>query len=287
MINSAVERFGRVDTLVNNAGVFVAKPFTEYTEADYNHMLGVNLAGFFHVTQRAIRQMLKQGGGHVINITTTLVHQPVKGVPSALASLTKGGIDAATRSLAIEYAEFHDLPNIWVVGWSFGTDLAIKYAHDPVVVGAILLSPPLRFSTDEDLAVWREMVFTIEDPELVRRLADSGVCLDVCPSSNVLLSVVPDIASHPLPALLDAGVRCSLNADDPLLFGPGLLEEYDLCRAEIFFETLKLGRARNRNDPGLLGKEPRQRDLCRCGVLCCGERGDDVFQLCARIKHLA
>lgn len=105
VINGAVERFGRVDTLVNNAGVFVAKPFTEYTEADYNHVLGVNLAGFFHISQRAIRQMLTQGSGHIVNLTTTLVNQPVKGVPSALASLTKGGLDAVTRSLAIEYAD--------------------------------------------------------------------------------------------------------------------------------------------------------------------------------------
>jgi NAD(P)-dependent dehydrogenase (short-subunit alcohol dehydrogenase family) len=105
VIASAVEKFGRVDTLVNNAGVFVAKPFSEYTAADFAGVLSVNLAGFFHVTQRAIRQMLAQGGGHVVNITTTLVNQPVKGVPSALASLTKGGLDAVTRSLAIEYAD--------------------------------------------------------------------------------------------------------------------------------------------------------------------------------------
>jgi NAD(P)-dependent dehydrogenase (short-subunit alcohol dehydrogenase family) len=105
VIGEAVEKFGRVDTLVPNAGVFVAKPFTEYTAADFAHMLSVNLAGFFHVTQRAVRQMLAQGGGHVVNITTTLVGQPVKGVPSALASLTKGGLDAVTRSLAIEYAD--------------------------------------------------------------------------------------------------------------------------------------------------------------------------------------
>ena len=105
VIGESVARFGRVDTLVNNAGVFVAKPFTEYTEADYFHVLGVNLAGFFFVTRRAIRQMLAQGGGHIVNLTTTLVGQPVKGVPSALASLTKGGLDAVTRSLAIEYAD--------------------------------------------------------------------------------------------------------------------------------------------------------------------------------------
>jgi adenosine deaminase len=83
-------------------------------------------------------------------------------------------------------------------------------------------------------------VRAIEDPELVRRLADSPVCLDVCPTSNVLLSVVPDIAAHPLPALLEAGVRCSLNADDPLLFGPNLLEEYELVRAELGLDDATL-----------------------------------------------
>jgi len=105
VIGSAVERFGRVDTLVNNAGIFIAKPFTDYTEADFTAKISVNLAGFFYVSQRAVRQMLTQGGGHIVNLTTTLVGQPVKGVPSALASLTKGGLDAVTRSLAIEYAD--------------------------------------------------------------------------------------------------------------------------------------------------------------------------------------
>jgi len=105
VIAAAVEKFGRVDTLVNNAGIFVAKPFTDYTEADYARVLSVNLSGFFHVSQHAVRQMLAQGGGHIVSITTTLVGQPVKGVPSALASLTKGGLDAVTRSLAIEYAD--------------------------------------------------------------------------------------------------------------------------------------------------------------------------------------
>ena len=105
VIGGAVEKFGRIDTLVNNAGIFIAKPFTEYTEADFAAKISVNLAGFFHISQRAVRQMLTQGGGHIVNLTTTLVNQPVKGVPSALASLTKGGLDAVTRSLAIEYAD--------------------------------------------------------------------------------------------------------------------------------------------------------------------------------------
>ncbi len=105
VIEGAVGKFGRVDTLVNNAGMFISKAFTEYTEADFASFLSLNLAGFFHISQRAVRQMLTQGDGHVVNITTTLVNQPVKGVPSALASLTKGGLDAVTRSLAIEYAD--------------------------------------------------------------------------------------------------------------------------------------------------------------------------------------
>ncbi len=83
-------------------------------------------------------------------------------------------------------------------------------------------------------------VRAIEDPELMKRLADSDVCLDVCPSSNIMLSVFPSLAAHPLPALLDAGIRCSLNADDPLLFGPNILEEYHLCRNEFGFDDARL-----------------------------------------------
>jgi NAD(P)-dependent dehydrogenase (short-subunit alcohol dehydrogenase family) len=105
VISEAVAKFGRVDTLVNKAGMFIAKPFTEYTPEDFAAKVSLNLAGFFYVSQSAIRNMLTQGGGHVVNMTTTLVGQPVKGVPSALASLTKGGLDAVTRSLAIEYAD--------------------------------------------------------------------------------------------------------------------------------------------------------------------------------------
>ena len=83
-------------------------------------------------------------------------------------------------------------------------------------------------------------VRAVEDPDLVIQLADLGICLDVCPTSNVLLSVVPSIEDHPLPELLAAGVRCSLNADDPLLFGPGLLEEYELCRTALGLDDAQL-----------------------------------------------
>ena len=104
VVEQALDRFGRIDTLINDAGIFIGKPFTDYTPDDYAAMTAVNLAGFFHITQRAVRQMVDQGGGHVVNVTTSLVDHARSASPSALASLTKGGLDAVTRSLAIEYA---------------------------------------------------------------------------------------------------------------------------------------------------------------------------------------
>jgi len=104
-IAEGAARFGRIDTLINNAGLFIAKPFTQYSEADYAAILGVNLAGFFHMTQLAIAEMEKRGSGHIVQITTSLIDHANSHVPSVLASLTKGGLDAATRSLAIEYAK--------------------------------------------------------------------------------------------------------------------------------------------------------------------------------------
>ena len=90
--------------MINNAGVFISKPFTEYTAADYALVVGVNITGFFTLTQRVIGEMLERGGGHVVNITTTLVDYADSKVPAALTALTKGGLAAVTRSLAIEYA---------------------------------------------------------------------------------------------------------------------------------------------------------------------------------------
>jgi NAD(P)-dependent dehydrogenase (short-subunit alcohol dehydrogenase family) len=104
-ISEGLARFGRIDTLINNAGVFVAKPFTQYTEVDYAAVLGVNLTGFFHITQLAIAEMEKRRSGHVVQLTASLVDHPNSQVPSVLTSLTKGGLSAATKSLAIEYAE--------------------------------------------------------------------------------------------------------------------------------------------------------------------------------------
>lgn len=105
VISEGVARYGRIDTLINNAGIFIAKPFTQYTENDYANMLGVNVAGFFNMTQLAIAEMEKNGGGHVVQITTTLAEHALSTVPALLASLTKGGLNAATKSLAIEYAK--------------------------------------------------------------------------------------------------------------------------------------------------------------------------------------
>ena len=104
IIDAALDRFGQVDTVVNNAGVFMSKPFTEYTAADYALITGVNLGGFFWLTQLAITEMLRHGRGHVINISATVAARADSGSPSVLTALTKGGLAAATRSLAIEYA---------------------------------------------------------------------------------------------------------------------------------------------------------------------------------------
>ncbi|GAA0611856.1 SDR family oxidoreductase [Kribbella sandramycini] len=105
VIEQGLAAFGRIDTLVNNAGVFVAKPFTEYTDADYAAVTGINLLGFFETTRRAVAAMLEHAdGGHVVNITTSFAEHGFSAVPAALAALTKGGLNSATKSLATEYA---------------------------------------------------------------------------------------------------------------------------------------------------------------------------------------
>jgi NAD(P)-dependent dehydrogenase (short-subunit alcohol dehydrogenase family) len=104
VVGLALTRFGRIDTLINNAGVYIGKPFTDYTAADYARITSVNLTGFFHITQHALRQMESQGSGHVVNVSTSLVDQADSTRPAAMAALTKGGLVAVARSLAIEYA---------------------------------------------------------------------------------------------------------------------------------------------------------------------------------------
>ena len=101
---AALDRFGRIDTLVNNAGIFIARPFTAYTKHDFDAITGVNLDGFFYLTQRVVGRMIASGQGHIVNISASLVDQPRASKPAALASLTKGGLAAVTRSLAVELA---------------------------------------------------------------------------------------------------------------------------------------------------------------------------------------
>lgn len=104
IVREAQARFGRVDTLINNAGIFIAKPFTDYTAEDFQAKIATNLTGFFHITQQAARAMLAQGSGHIVSITTSLTDHAISGVPTVLANLTKGGINSATKALAVEYA---------------------------------------------------------------------------------------------------------------------------------------------------------------------------------------
>jgi NAD(P)-dependent dehydrogenase (short-subunit alcohol dehydrogenase family) len=104
VVSAAIEKFGRIDTLVNNAGIFLSKPFTEFTVEDYNAAIATNVTGVFHMSQAVIPQMLAQGAGHIVSMSTSLVDQPDTRVPAALASITKGGLNSLTKGLAIEYA---------------------------------------------------------------------------------------------------------------------------------------------------------------------------------------
>ncbi|MEM5438763.1 SDR family NAD(P)-dependent oxidoreductase [Paraburkholderia diazotrophica] len=105
VISQGVARFGRIDTLVNNAGIYIGKPFTEHTAEDYAAVMNVNMAGFYHITQLAIAEMEKHSSGHVVSVTASIDHAAISGIYSVLAAMTKGGLNAATKSLAIEYAK--------------------------------------------------------------------------------------------------------------------------------------------------------------------------------------
>src|SRR6266851_1399899 len=105
IVDTAVSRFGQVDVLINNAGIFIPKAFTEYTTEDLNALVSTTLAGFLYVSQLSVKQMLQQKSGSIVNISTTFVGQPVAGASAAVQIMTKGGLDAVTRALAIEYAK--------------------------------------------------------------------------------------------------------------------------------------------------------------------------------------
>ncbi len=167
IVDQAVAHFGRVDTVVNNAGIFVAKPFTEYTDEDFDAVTGVNLRGFFEVTRAAVAAMEAVGnGGLIVNVSTSLVDHANSAVPSALASLTKGGLNAATKALAIEYAGRGIRANAVALG-IIATPMHDEASYDalakmhPVgrigeiddVVGAVLYLENAPFVTGEILHV--------------------------------------------------------------------------------------------------------------------------------------
>ena len=104
VVDTALERFGRIDTLVNNAGVVIAKPFTDYTAADFDTAVGAAFTGFFWLTKRVIAEMAVRYGGHVVNVSAAVTYASGAGIPAGLTALTRGGLAAATRSLAVEYA---------------------------------------------------------------------------------------------------------------------------------------------------------------------------------------
>jgi NAD(P)-dependent dehydrogenase (short-subunit alcohol dehydrogenase family) len=105
IVDTAVSKFGRIDVLINNAGIFIPKPFTEYTIEDFDTLVSTTLAGFLYVSQLAVKQMLRQKSGSIINVSTTLVDQPIAGVGAAVQIMLKGALNAVTRALAIEYAK--------------------------------------------------------------------------------------------------------------------------------------------------------------------------------------
>src|SRR5271170_5014154 len=104
-VAAAIERFGTIDVLVNNAGIFRTKPFTDFTTEDVNALVSVNLLGFLYITQLTVKQMLKQKSGNVVSITAALADQPITGINASVSMITKGGLNTVIRSLAIEYAK--------------------------------------------------------------------------------------------------------------------------------------------------------------------------------------
>src|SRR5580765_755843 len=103
--DAAIEHFGRIDLLVNSAGIYIPKPFTEYTPEDFEKMIGTNIAGYFFITQQAVGQMRKQKSGHIVSISTVLTDQPLAGAPISLPIITKSTIPAFSRALAMEYVK--------------------------------------------------------------------------------------------------------------------------------------------------------------------------------------
>ena len=166
IVDTAVSRFGRIDVLVNNAGIFIPKPFTEYTTDEFNTLVSTTLAGFLYVSQLAVKQMLRQKSGSIVNVSTTLVDQPIAGVGASVQIMVKGALNAVTRALAIEYAKEGIRVNTVALG-VINTPMHKPETHDflkslhPVgrigeikeVVDAILFLTDATFTTGEILHI--------------------------------------------------------------------------------------------------------------------------------------
>jgi NAD(P)-dependent dehydrogenase (short-subunit alcohol dehydrogenase family) len=148
VVEAAIEKFGSIDAVVNNAGIFVAKPFVDYTADDFHSLVSTNLEGYIYITQLAVKQMLAQkSGGSVVSITTSLVKNPVAGVTASVQMITKGGLESITISLASEYAKEHIRFNAVAPG-IVDTPLHKDNPKDFLKT----LSPMGTISTSEDIA---------------------------------------------------------------------------------------------------------------------------------------
>ncbi len=163
---AAIEHFGRIDLLVNNAGIFIPKPFTDYTEDDYNLVMGTNVASFFYMTQQVVPQMEKQKEGHVVSISAVIADQPGGGVLALTAVLSKSTMPAASKALALEYAASNIRFNVVSAG-VIDTPMHAKDDHVALakfhplnrmgeisdVVGAVLYLQGAKFVTGENIRV--------------------------------------------------------------------------------------------------------------------------------------
>jgi NAD(P)-dependent dehydrogenase (short-subunit alcohol dehydrogenase family) len=143
----AIKRFGSIDAVVANAGIFLVKPFTDYTPDDFRALVSTNLAGFIYITQLAVKQMLSQKGGSIVTISAALADNPIAGITASVPMITKGGLNAVMRSLAIEYAKEHIRFNAVAPG-AVNTPLHAEDSNDSLKT----LSPMGSISTVEDIA---------------------------------------------------------------------------------------------------------------------------------------
>jgi NAD(P)-dependent dehydrogenase (short-subunit alcohol dehydrogenase family) len=160
VIEAAIQKFGSVDVVVNNAGIFSAKPFTDFSADDFRALVSTNLEGYIYITQFAVKQMLAQkSGGSVVAITSSVVKNPIGGLPASLPMITKGGLEAVTRSLASEYAKEHIRFNAVAPG-IVDTPLHKDNPKDFLKT----LSPMGTISTSEEIA--NAVVYLTESPSI-------------------------------------------------------------------------------------------------------------------------